>query len=107
MPLAGCVKLEVKPDHVVADTVDAGKSLYRTLRAKSNGEEERLYTHILPSENVQEDKAQLAVCFEQLDALAKTSARKVIKSYDQQTEVFTENEQRKFRCSQRVRVKAK
>jgi len=89
LPLCACVSIEVKPKHLVSETVDAGKDLYRTVRAKSGGLEERQYSYVVSSESSQKDGKAVEECFSKLTQLANSTSKKEASIYDQQSEVAT------------------
>ena len=105
--LSGCLKLEVKPDHVVADAVDAGKELYTTIKRKNDGKEERLYSHTIPSSRKSEDAQNVQACKKQVLSDIKASVAKVSKVISESSEVIEGGGYRRVKCSVLALVKPK
>lgn len=105
--MSGCVKLEVKPGHVVSDSVNAGKDLYKTIKMKSGGEEERRYSYQVISESEQQDGEAINQCFSKLSSLASEASKKKPEIYDKQSEVKLVGAQREIRCSATALIKPK
>jgi hypothetical protein len=105
LSLSACVSVEVQPKHLVSETVDAGKDLYRTVRAKSTGMEERSYSYTVPSDSSQMDTEAVEECFSNLTHLANSTSKKEASIYDQQSEVITVEGRRSVRCSVTALIK--
>ena len=69
----GCVQVEVNPREIVTDTIDAGRELYRSVRRRVDGVEERRFTHRVPLGEGGDTAAAGAACLEHLRALARRS----------------------------------
>jgi len=100
--LTSCVKLQVNADGVVDDTVSAGKSLYRTIKHKKDGTEERFYSHsveLLPDA----DERQIGVqCLDYLAQTIETASEKEPQILEQSTEIINAESGSKLKCSVRA-----
>lgn len=103
----GCVKLEVKPGHVVSDAVSAGKDLYKTIKFRSSGEEERLYSYQIISGSEALDGETINQCFTKLSGLASDASKRKPEIYDKKSEVRIVGGQREVTCSVTALVKPK
>ncbi len=101
--LLGCVKLEIKPGDVVADTVDAGKDLYRTIQRKRSGEEERRYTHTVESLAVGGDTVNIRRCMTQIQENIATTGQ-ISSVVSESSEVLNTEGVRKIQCEMVVLV---
>jgi|GEM_PF-6406767 len=101
---SACVKFEIKPGSVVEDTVEAGKDLYHTLKRKRSGEEERVYTHSLPSLSEEDDTANIGKCKAQLKANIEQSSEKLSKVLSESSGLEGSGESRKMTCEMKVLV---
>lgn len=102
----GCVKLEVKPGRVVADTVDAGKNLFSTIKGKRNGEEEREYKHSLLSSGEEQDTKNIGKCKQQIKENIESSSLSLSKVISESSDVSVVDGNRKITCNMVVLVKA-
>lgn len=64
--LCSCVKVQVKPEKIVSDTVRAGKDIYDTVQRNREGKQERVLSHRVAVQNGD-------------TASALTSCRKIVK----------------------------
>jgi hypothetical protein len=96
--VAGCVRLDVNPGNVVADTVDAGKNLYKTVKMRSNGQEEREYSHALVSASEEKDAETIELCFAQLKRLINSASKQEPAYSKQHSEISLNGEQRSVKC---------
>lgn len=97
--LMGCIKLEIKPEGVVSETVDAGKALYQTLKRKRSGEEERVYTHMVFSKEAMQDSESFLKCRSQIEGNIALSATKLSKILSESSEVMEIEGDRKLKCT--------
>lgn len=104
--ISGCVQLEVKPDHVVSDTIEAGKELYHTVKRKSNGEEERSYTHIVHAGDEAFDAENIGKCKTQIEKNVAYSSVTLSKILSESSEVVEMDGHRKIKCTIVAVVKA-
>lgn len=62
LSLSACVKFEVNPGDVVADTVDAGKGIYRSVKQNYKDEENRQYNHSIEYDTAQSKAQNITQC---------------------------------------------
>ncbi len=97
--LSSCFKLQVNPEGVVEDTVSAGKSLYKTIKHRRDGTEERLYTHtveLLPDADVQQAGNE---CTEYLTESMNSGSDNDPQILESSTEIITGETGNKLKCS--------
>ena len=99
---AGCVKFDVKPEHVVAETVEASKDAFNAINRKRKGEELRTFTHQLPlgatpSAAATTDAA--SVCIKHLKQLAEDASERTAKITKEATEVIVQDGNQWLKCS--------
>lgn len=102
--VAGCVKIQLKPEKLVNDTVSAGKSLYETIKRKKDGTEERVYTHTVQLKS-DVDQQELAMqCLTHLKAIAESSTENDMKVLEEGTEVLNMHSGEQMKCTLRAVV---
>lgn len=94
--LTACVTFEVKPDHVVSETVEAGKGLYRKV---TNDMVDRNYSYVVASESEQHDAQASEDCFAKLKSIANGASATEAVLDKQQSEIRVIEGQRSVRCS--------
>jgi len=99
MVLTSCFKLQVNAEGVVDDTVSAGKSLYKTIKRKKDGTEERLYTHSVELLPDADDKQIGADCLQHLTETIKAATDKEPQILEQSTEIVKAESGNKLKCS--------
>lgn len=97
--LTACVNIKVEPKGIVDDTVKASKELYRTVKAKSNDMEERVYSYVVANDVPENDGAATQQCFVKLKELANSASQIEPQLFDQQSEITTVDGHRAVRCS--------
>jgi len=100
---SGCVKLEL--GNLVSDTVNASKELYQTIKRKSNGEEERKYTHSLPSSYENSDLENIKKCNKQIKDQIANSDFKITEVLSESSEINLTKDKRSIQCTLIVVVK--
>ena len=95
--VSGCVQIEI--GNAVSDTVDASKELYQTIKRKRNGEEERKYSHSIPSPDESHDLENIAKCKEQIKQIIDDSGFKLREVLSESSEISFVNESRSIQCS--------
>lgn len=103
--LSGCVSIEVKPEHIVSETVDAGKNLYRAVQAKSKDMEERQYSYVVANDVPQKDGETTDACFKKIKELANSASTQESSIYEQKSEITKIDGQRSVRCTAKALVK--
>lgn len=96
--LTSCFKLQVNAEGVVDDTVSAGKSLYKTIKRKKDGTEERLYSHsveLLPGADEQQVGRQ---CLQRLTETISAASDKEPQILEQSTELIKAETENKLKC---------
>lgn len=72
--ISGCLKVEVKPQELVTDTIDASKGAYNSFVKKREGYKKRTFSHTLHiSENDDESEAARR-CIYHLRTVAEESS---------------------------------
>ena len=104
---SSCVKLEVNPGNVVSDTVDAGKDLYKTIKLKSNGEEEREYSYSTLSMIESEDSEKVELCFSHIKSMVANESKRKPKYENYNSSVEVDGDKRSIKCSLTAVVKPK
>lgn len=94
----GCVKLQVNPEGLISESVDAGKELYQTIKRKRNDEEERKYTQLVTSATVQSDGLNSVQCKAMIRDNIKGSSLELIKILSESSEVAIFDGERKVKC---------
>jgi len=97
--LASCLKLQVNAEGVVEDTVSAGKSLYKTIKHKKDGTEERLYTHMIDLLPDADEQRAGSECLAYLTKTINAASDKAPKFLEQNTEVIKLDAGDKMKCS--------
>ncbi|MGL6161596.1 hypothetical protein [Microbulbifer sp.] len=98
LSLGACVKLEVKPQELVKDTVSTTKDAYDNYKLKKKGYVERNFEHSVQLE-VDKDETDAALkCLDIVRKLAQESSDKKIKIISQSTKVSGENGNRRMQC---------
>lgn len=96
--ISACVKVQVKPKEIVSDTVSAGKSLYRTIKRKKDGTEERLYAHTLQIQPDQSDAQAGIDCLDYLREVAEAATDNKMEILNESTEVGENDDTRTMTC---------
>lgn len=100
----GCVKIQIKPQDIVSDTVAASKDLYETIARKRDGKEERLYTHTVDIASAGSQDAASEQCSAFLKKAAAASSEKPISILEESTEILETENASKLKCSLRAIV---
>ena len=96
----GCVSLDLGAKDLIGETVAAGKALYRTVRLRANGKEERRYTHVTPVVAGQGDVEAAVGCLSYLRGLADAVTESTAEIRDEDTEIVENADGgRSLRCS--------
>lgn len=103
--VSGCVKFEINPGNLVSDTVGASKELYQTIKRKSNGEEERKYTHSVPSSDENSDLQTIAKCNQQVRQIIINSGFEINDVLSESSEIKLANDTRSIQCTVMAVVK--
>lgn len=103
--VTGCVKLELNPGNIISDTIEASKSLYKTVKRKNNGEEERIYSHSIPSSESQLDSQKIIQCHNQIKSRISASNLKITEILSESSKVATDGQLRSVHCSIEVTIK--
>ncbi|MDN3640789.1 hypothetical protein QWY82_18465 [Simiduia curdlanivorans] len=103
--LSACVKLEIKPEHVVSDSVEAGKDLYQLIKHKKDGTEERKYSHTLMLEENQSEQQAGQACLSYVEALATSASKKKISIKQQETKTLKTEQGLSLSCSLHATIK--
>ena len=103
--LSACVKLEIKPEHVVSDSVEAGKDLYQLIKHKTDGTEERKYSHTIPLEANQSEQQAGQACLNYVEALAQSASKKRISIKQQETKTMKTEQGLSLSCSLHATIK--
>lgn len=104
--MSGCVKLELNPGNLINDTIEASKELYKTVKRKSNGEEERIYNHSIPATNSQYDNQKIIQCHNQIKSRISASKLEITEVFSESSKVTTDGELRSVNCAFEVTVKS-
>jgi len=99
LPLVGCVKVQLKPQKLVNDTVTACKSLYETIKRKKDGTEERLYSHTVELKPDADQQEIATRCLTHLEAVAQSSTDNDVKILEQATEVLFLHSGERMKCT--------
>ena len=102
---SGCVSVDLNPKELITETIAAGKGVYRTVKRRINGTEERLYAHTVPLPgNATESEVALA-CLAYLRGLADAAADDGAEVLEESTEILErDGGGRSLRCSLRAVV---
>lgn len=100
---SGCVKLEI--GHVVSDTVSESKKLYQTIKRKASGEEERKYSHSIPSYDENNDVENVGKCKDYIRQIIDDSGWKIIEVSSESSDITFVNDTRSIQCTMIVVVK--
>ena len=95
--VSGCISLDI--GNVVSDTVDAGKELYQTLKRKSNGEEERKYSHSVPSPDENSDLLSSAKCTQYIRNIIKNSDFNIVEIVSESSKLSVGSDARSIQCT--------
>ena len=97
--MTACVKFEIKPKDIVSDTVEAGKGLYRTIKHKKDGTEEREYSHTMPIGADKADTEVAAECLSYLNELAEAATENPVDIVKESTEAIEVEQTRSIKCT--------
>jgi hypothetical protein len=100
---SGCFKLEL--GHVVSDTVSESKKLYQTIKRNANGEEERKYSHSIPSYDESNDVENFGKCKDYIRQIIDDSGCKIIEVSSESSNITFVNDVRSIQCTMIVVVK--
>ncbi|WP_390591500.1 hypothetical protein [Simiduia litorea] len=103
--LSACVKLEIKPEHVVSDSVEAGKDLYQLIKHKKDGTEERKYSHSMMLEPGQSEQQAGQTCLHYVEAMATAASKKRISIKQQETKTLKTEQGLSLSCSLHATIK--
>ena len=104
--VSGCVKLELNPGNIINDTIEASKNLYKTVKRNSNGEEERIYNHSIPSKDSQHDAKNILRCNDQIKSIITSSGLKITEILSESSKVTSDKQSRSVHCSIITTVKS-
>ena len=100
-PLGGCVSFDLGAKDIVSDAIAAGKSLYRTIRYRRDGTEERLYSHVSAIPAGQSDVEAAVGCLGYLRGLADAASDGTAEVLAESTEIVDADDgtRRSMRCT--------
>lgn len=101
VPLGGCVSFDLGAKGIISDAIAAGKSLYRTIRYRRDGTEERLYSHVSVIPAGQSDVEAAIGCLGYLRGLADAASDGTAEVLAESTEMVDADEEapRSMRCT--------
>ena len=97
MFLSGCVSFEL--GNVVSDSVEAGKTIYQTIRRKANGEEEREYSHTKAAPLASNEINQIKQCKQQIELIIIDSGYHVEQVISESSETSVNPQQQLVKCT--------
>lgn len=98
LSLGACVKLEVKPQELVKDTVITTKDAYDSYKLKKNGYVERDFEHSVQLDVDRGETDAALKCLAVVTKLAQESSDKKMRIISQSTEVSEEDGNRRMQC---------
>ena len=100
-PLGGCISFDLGAKDIVSDAIAAGRSLYRTIRYRRDGTEERLYSHVSPIPTGQGDVEAAVGCLGYLRGLADAASEGTAEVLAESTEIVdaVDGTPRSMRCT--------
>ena len=100
LPLGGCVTFDLGARELIGDTVEAGKGLYRTIRHRRDGTEERRYSHVVPIPDGRTDTEAALDCLGYLRGLADAASdEKAARVRAESTEIVERDGGRAMACT--------
>ncbi|MFS1523864.1 hypothetical protein ACL7TT_07090 [Microbulbifer sp. 2304DJ12-6] len=100
-----CMKLEVKPDGIIGDTVDAGKEAYKSIKRSRNGEEERNFSHKISYNSAISNAVNIANCKKEMMEVISVFELTVSKILTESSEIVGEDERRSVQCTVKAVVR--
>lgn len=97
--LASCVKLEIKPEKLISDTVRASQSVVETVKRKRQGATERDFQHTLPLRAGADEQDAGIECLAFATKLADAASAKPAEVISRSTEIVKEDEKSMLLCS--------
>lgn len=101
---AGCVKVEVKPEEIVSDAVNASKSVYSSVQRKRDGLEERRFSHKMAIEANTTDPDTARNCLIYLRQLVNDSSENKAKILEESTELIKTDNGKTMVCHIRAAI---
>ena len=95
---SACVKLEVNPESVISDTIQASKDIYQSAKHNINGEQTRVFTHTMPYDASQDTASNTSACKTALIESIKSS-HKLIKVHAESSEITDKHQKKSVICS--------
>jgi hypothetical protein len=95
--MSGCVSFELR--NVVSDTVEAGKTIYQTIRRKANGEEEREYSHTMAAPPTANEITQIKQCKQQIELIISDSGYQIEQIISQSSETSVKEQEQVVKCT--------
>ena len=103
--VAGCVQLEINPGNVVADTVNAGKDAYQSIKRYKNGEEQRAYSHAMPYDDSASTAENTTHCKAEIYQIIKAASYTVSNTISESSKVIKEQSSESISCTIEVVVR--
>ena len=98
--LSSCVKLEVKPEGLISDTVEVGKNIYKSVKAHKDGLQEREFSHSIAIVG-NEEQAQ-AECSEALYKKINGASKNKAQILSESTEIS--DAKNRLKCSAKAMI---
>lgn len=103
--LGACVKLEVKPQEIVKDTVNTTKDAYESYRLEKSGYIERVFEHSIELRDDENEADAALKCLTVLRKVAEESSEGKTKILSQSTKISGEDSNRSMRCKLEAYIK--
>lgn len=103
--LSACVKLEVKPQEIVKDTVNTTKDAYDSYKLERDGYVERSFDHSLELKEEAQEADIALQCLDVVRKVARESSDGKVKIVSQSTKVSGKKDSRRMNCKLEAYVK--
>lgn len=86
--LSACVKVEVKPEKLVSETVSVTKEAYKAIKRKATGTQEREFTHRMPMRSDVDSHIQAQECITFVKRQAEDASERKAEILSESTEII-------------------
>lgn len=100
--LSGCVRVEMKPEKLVSETVSATKDAYQAIKRKATGTQEREFIHRMPMRSDADSHAQVQECIKFVKRLAEDASERKTQILSESTEVINGERGQTLTCAVRA-----
>ncbi len=96
--LSGCVRVEVKPEKLVSETVSVTKEAYKAIKRKATGTQEREFTHRMPVRSDADSHVQAQECITFVKRQAEDASERKAEILSESTEIINGEYGQSLKC---------